>query len=227
MLTKITNLTNPTKEYIMAILTDFTPIVDLTNQLADIQYTLDKGITVKLIVDGGRVYFQYDVRVMRRGKRATLGPFFTADGAIDALYSFKRSGIATISKKEIEAKSAVAVARIDTLVALETSTEILPMIKLEELFAFNNILPYHITAEKVLSLPDERGEVWAVTPAMQSAYNNWQHEQYLANQDKEETMQEGITSDLASKLPIKEQAMSDVMSDDEYNKMMGLDDEET
>jgi len=157
----------------------FQPVAKLGELLKHARTKLEPGISVSLLLSNDNVYLQYSVRVMKRGKRFTLGTFFTHSGAADALWGFKRDGSVVISDTEQQAREYVRTGGLVKSVAVLdiqdedkklTNEE---MLELQEFFAEAGVMPYELTGEVAIEKMDSTGVLRRITPAMQIAYNSW------------------------------------------------------
>lgn len=157
----------------------FQPVAELGELLKHARSKLEPGISVSLLLSNDNVYLQYSVRVMKRGKRFTLGTFFTHSGAADALWGFKRDGSVVINDTEQQAREYVRTGGlVKSLAALDTQDEDKKltdeeMLELQEFFAAAGVMPYELTGEVAIEKVDSNGDLRRITPAMQIAYNAW------------------------------------------------------
>lgn len=210
-----------TKEYIMPT---FEPWANFKQALKEIQSKLEPGITISLRYDDGVLYPQYTVRAQRKGKRETLGSYYTIEGANDALYSFKRTGIAVINEEEYKAIGIVKSINSNTPTITDEEKAKLTYVRIIELLTLNNMFTWQVFGEEVIKLKTEEDNVFVYfTPVRQSEFNKEHHEALSAQEELDAVFKDTPSERAASSELSEEQDMSD----DEYNKMMGLDDEES
>jgi len=197
----------------------FEPWADFKQALKDLQGKLEPGITVALRYDDGILYPQYTVRAQRKGKRETLGTFYTVAGANDALYSFKRTGAVVINDEEYKATGIVKALNYGTFTpASLAESERLSYARIVELLTINNIHTWQLFGDEVIKLVTEDETVVVyLTPGRQTEFNK-EHNEALDSLDVINAVVNDSVGAVSSEPHI---------SDDEYNKLLGLDDEET
>jgi hypothetical protein len=196
----------------------FEPWANFKQALKDLQAKLEPGITVSLRYDEGILYPQYTVRAQRKGKRETLGTFYTVAGANDALYSFKRTGAVVINDEEYKAAGVVKTLNANMFMpASHAGGEKLAYDRIVELLGINNMHTWQLFGEEVIRLvTEDEAVVVYLTPARQTEFNK-EHNEALDNADT-------VSLDIAS---LDSGNVKPYISDADYNKMLGLDDEET
>jgi hypothetical protein len=68
------------------------PLMDCTAALEQLRSDLPPGITATLQLIGAKLFVNYAVRAMYRGKRTTIGTFYTKEAAVGALFHYKCHG---------------------------------------------------------------------------------------------------------------------------------------
>jgi hypothetical protein len=160
------------------------PLVSFSELLDEVNNKLEPGIKADLFISGGNVWLQYSVRAMKRGKRQSLGTFFTHAGAQDALFAFKRSGTAVINEQEIAARSDVAMQAMGLHAVADAvvEQEELNMQQISELMERNKVYPYMLVGGTIDML-DKDGKTWRLFPAVASQWLKWSISEQGVGQD--------------------------------------------
>jgi hypothetical protein len=168
------------------------PLVSFTELLDEVNNKLEPGIKADLFISGGNVWLQYSVRAMKRGKRQSLGTFFTHAGAQDALFAFKRNGTAVINEQEIAARSDVAMQAMGLRAVADAvvEQEELNMQQISELMERNKVYPYMLVGETIDML-DKEGKTWRLFPAVASLWLKWSISAQDTGQDTSQDMGQG------------------------------------
>ena len=192
----------------------------LQEQLDAINKKLPPAINATMLYNRGNPTLQFAVRYEQRGKKHSLGTFLTVDGALTALFEHKYRGMVKISDSELAARTLVIMNTIEKIADTrklaagdlsgkhETSME-----KITELLDYRGQSTMPFACEGSIDMMDEAGNLFTLSKDLQNRYMDW--------------LQKGFGNPYKVTAPTVIAVVAPILSDDEYNKMMGLDDEET
>ena len=94
------------------------PLMDCTAALEQLRSDLPPGITATLQLIGAKLFVNYAVRAMFRGKRTTIGTFYTKEAAVGALFHYKCHGALKKMTSEPAVRQAMQTAERQTVQAI-------------------------------------------------------------------------------------------------------------
>jgi hypothetical protein len=94
------------------------PLMDCTAALEQLRSDLPPGITATLQLIGAKLFVNYAVRAMYRGKRTTIGTFYTKEAAVGALFHYKCHGVLKKMTSEPAVRQAMQAAERQTVQAI-------------------------------------------------------------------------------------------------------------
>jgi hypothetical protein len=92
--------------------------MDCTAALEQLRSDLPPGITATLQLIGAKLFVNYAVRAMYRGKRTTIGTFYTKEAAVGALFHYKCHGVLKKMTSEPAVRQAMQAAERQTVQAI-------------------------------------------------------------------------------------------------------------
>ena len=215
--------------------------------LKELNSFLIAGVQAQLSWRQGTPLISFSVRYMQNGKRHSLGVFNTYDGAVNALITHKYKHAISLSTDEINSR----LEQIMTLSADRTAslledalqsvagtakdahfseTAKVDLVMMEYIYAnvsvdkFDSGKPFDYFYQVNES---EEGKMYTITPKMVRAfYENMNRKTAESKQQSKEQNngEDKEQEDKGSLPPNSEEMREPEMSDEEYNKLLGLDD---